>query len=70
MTISATELRANLYKLLDLVAKKGETIEIVHGGKVLKIVLKSPRNKMKNLVERPECLKGDPDEIIHMDWLD
>ena len=68
MAISATELRANLYRILDLVAKSGETVEIVRNGKVLKIIPGSPPDKMKNLVKRQGYLKCDPDEIVHLDW--
>jgi prevent-host-death family protein len=70
MSISATELRANLYRLLDRVVKGGETIEINRGGKILKIVLSSPPDKLDHLVKRKGYLKGDAGDIVHMDWSD
>jgi prevent-host-death family protein len=70
MTISATELRANLYRILDRVAKTGETVEIARGGKIIRIVLESPADKMNRLVKRDDYLQCDPDEIVHLDWSD
>jgi antitoxin (DNA-binding transcriptional repressor) of toxin-antitoxin stability system len=70
MKVTATKLRQNLYRILDRVAETGETVEIVRGDKVLRIAVASPRKKMKRLVSRKDYLKGDPDEIVHMDWTD
>jgi len=70
MKVTATKLRQNLYRILDRVAETGETVEIVRGDKVLRIAVASPRQKMKRLVSRKDYLKGDPDEIVHMDWTD
>ena len=68
--LTATELRANLYRILDLVAEKSEIVEIARRGKILKIVLASPPDKTRRLVSRENYLKGNPDEIVHMDWSD
>jgi prevent-host-death family protein len=68
MTISATELRANLYRILDRVLDKGETVEIARRGKTVKIVPGTPPNKMSRLTKRGDYLKCDPDDIVHMDW--
>lgn len=70
MKVTATKLREQLYRILDRVAETGEPVEIIRGGKVLKIVAASPRGKMKRLVSRKQYLKGDPDEIVHLDWAD
>ena len=70
MKVTATKLRQNLYRILDRVAETGETVEIVRGDKVLQLAVASPRKKMKRLVPREHYLKGDPDEIVHLDWAD
>jgi antitoxin (DNA-binding transcriptional repressor) of toxin-antitoxin stability system len=70
MKVTATKLRENLYRILDRVAQTGETVEIARGDKVLKIAVVSPRKKMKRLVSRKNYLKGDPYEIVHLDWAD
>ena len=70
MTLSATELRSNLYRILDRVSKMGETIEIVRNGKVIRIVPGSVPDKMSRIEKHPGYVKGDPDKLIHMDWSD
>ncbi len=70
MKVTATKLREHLFRILDRVAETGEEVEITRGDKVLKIVVASPGGKMKRLVSRKQYLKGDPDEIVHLDWAD
>ncbi len=68
MTISATEFRANLYRILDRVADHGEVVEIVRHGKVIRVISASAPRDLSRLPKHPEYLKCDPDEIVHMDW--
>jgi prevent-host-death family protein len=68
MAITATELRANLYRILDRVAETGEPVEIDRGGRILRIVPAARKGVMKRLVRRPGFFKCDPDSIVHMDW--
>jgi len=68
MPMSATKLRANLYRVLEKVAKTGVPVEIVHKGRRLKIVPGQPPDKLSQLKPHPEYLKTDPETIVHMDW--
>lgn len=68
MPITATQLRANLYRILDRVAKHGETVEIARNGTIVKIVPASSPGKMDRLVPRPDYIVGNPDDLVHMDW--
>ncbi len=68
MPITATQLRADLYRILDRVAKNGETVEIARNGTIIQIVPGSPPGKMSRLVERPEYIVGNADDLVHMDW--
>jgi prevent-host-death family protein len=70
MALNATELRANLYRVLDRVAETGEPVEIIRKGRTLNIVVAGPKDKFKKLIKRDDYLKCDPDEIVHMDWSD
>jgi prevent-host-death family protein len=70
MTLTATELRSKLFRVLDQVAQTGDPVEIRRRGKTLKIVLDSPPDKMDRLVPRDKFLKTNPDEIVHLDWSD
>jgi hypothetical protein len=71
MSITPTQLRANLYKILDQVIETQEPIEIVRAGQLLEISIKSTEkqpNSLKNLKPHPDTINGDPDSLIHMDW--
>lgn len=70
MAITASRLRANVYKVLDDVLETGTPVEVERKGKRLRIVPVEPRSKLDRLVRRPGFLKGDPESIVHMDWSD
>ena len=67
-TISVTELRGNIYKLLDEVLNTGIPIEINKGGKKLKILPAEKVDKLQNLVSRPNVIKGNPDDLVNISW--
>ncbi len=68
MALTASKLRENIYRILDRVLATGKPVEIVRRGKRLKIISAEHKEKLDNLVERPEYLRCDPDELVHMDW--
>jgi hypothetical protein len=67
MVVKPSQLRADLYRLLDRVLKTGEPIEIDRGGKRLLLVPKEKKSKLDNLVKR-NVIVGDPEDLVHMDW--
>ena len=67
-TISVTELRGNIYKLLDEVLDTGLPIEVIKGGKKLTIMPAEKVNKLDNLVSRPNVIKGNPDDLVDISW--
>lgn len=67
-TISATQLRGNIFKLLDEVLNSGVPIEIIKNGKKLRIVLVEKSNKIGNLISRPHVIKGDPKDLVDISW--
>jgi len=66
--MNATELRKNIYRLLDQVLETGIPLVIERRGKNLRIVPTTPRKKLDNLKPRSSYLRGDPEDIVHMDW--
>jgi hypothetical protein len=68
MGISASKLRANVYKLLDEVIETGQPLEIERNGKTLVIAAKEQESIWDRLPRREGAIVGDPDELIHMDW--
>ncbi len=65
--ITPSELRKNLYNLLDQVILTGKPIEIKRGKKVLKISIEPSKSKLDNL-KKSEVLNFAPDEIINNHW--
>lgn len=68
MAISASKLRANVYRLLDEVLETGQPLEIERNGKVLVVAPKEERSIWERLPRREGYIVGDPDELIHIDW--
>lgn len=67
-SLSPTELRNNIYKVLDQVLDSGIPVEIRRKNRTLKIIPVDPVDKFRNFKERRNIINGDPDDIVHMDW--
>jgi len=68
MRVTASQLRANVYRLLDEVLETGTPIEVERKGRTLRIVAEQPRGKLDRLVSRRDYIKGDPTSLVHLDW--
>jgi Antitoxin Phd_YefM, type II toxin-antitoxin system len=68
MAISASHLRANVYRLLDEVLETGQPLEIERKGKTLVILPKENTSIWERLPRREGAIVGDPEELIHIDW--
>jgi prevent-host-death family protein len=68
VTLTPTELRSNLYRIIDQVLDTGEPVEIVRRGRIVRIVADVPRFRMDEVSPHPDFIVGDPDELIHLDW--
>ncbi len=67
MKVSATELRQNLYKIVDHVLETGETVEILRKGNIVRLVADSAPSIWDRLEVR-EAVVGDPEGIVSIDW--
>lgn len=67
-TITPTELRANIYHLLEEVLRTGVPLEVNKGGQRLRIVPVAQVDKLQNLVSRPHVIQGDPDDLVDVNW--
>jgi antitoxin (DNA-binding transcriptional repressor) of toxin-antitoxin stability system len=67
-TVSPTELRSNIYKLLDEILNSGIPLEINKGGKLLRIVPVEKNDKLAKLASRRDVIVGDPDELVDISW--
>jgi len=68
MAVTASELRANIYRLLDQVLETGEPLEIERNGRRLRVVPDERPSKLDRLVPHPGTVVGDLEDIIDMDW--
>lgn len=67
MAIKATQLRQNLYQLLDKVLEDGKPLEVERGGQILQIIPAKKRSKFEMLEDR-QAINGDPDSLLNLDW--
>lgn len=67
MKVTASALRNSIYRLLDGVAEGGEPLIVERKGHRLMIVREDRPSKLSKLV-RHDCIKGDPEQLVHIDW--
>lgn len=68
MALTATQLRQNVYQILDEVIDSGVTQEVVRRGqKVLLVPVGSGRRKLENLPRR-KVYNGTFDELVAISW--
>ena len=70
MAISATKLRADLYRLLGNVIESGVPVEVELRGKKVRIIPAEPRDKLANLVKRPGVIAGDDSRVDRVKTFD
>ena len=68
MRVTASKFRENLYGILDRVLETGIPVEVIRNGKILRIIQEAKPDKLSRLKKR-KCIVGDPESIVHMDWL-
>jgi hypothetical protein len=69
MTVLPTELRQNLYQLLDQIIATGEPLLVRRGDHTLRVTLVEdapPALRCPPL--RPDLVVGDLDDLVHIDW--
>lgn len=68
MIISPSELRQNIYRVLDQVLATGVPVEIRRHGRTLRITADDPPSRLDRLVRRPDAVAGDAEDLVHLDW--
>ena len=66
--MKASELRADIYRVLDRVLETGIPVEIERNGRILRIVAEPVVSRLDRLVPHPDAWVGDPDVVVHLDW--
>ena len=67
MPVSTTQLRADIYRLLDAVLETGEALEVERKGQILRIVPASPRALGQLFPPDPDLVVGDPADLADLD---
>ncbi len=67
MKYSATELRKNIYSVLDMVLDSGNPVEIVRKGKTLRIVADEGEERLSRL-ETHDTIIGDITGLEDIHW--
>ncbi len=67
-TVTPTELRANIYNILEEILTTGIPIEIKKGNQKLRIVPVAKVDKFQNLIVRPNVIQGDPEDLADIHW--
>lgn len=65
--IKPSQLREDIYNLLDQVIETGVPLEIKRRGKVLRVMLDKKASKLNNLKKR-DVMSASPHHYIHLDW--
>jgi hypothetical protein len=68
MRVTMTQLRADIYHLLDHVLETGEPLEVVRKGRVLRVTPDTTRPLSELFPPWPGLITGDPGELAHLDW--
>lgn len=68
MTVTASQLRADIYRLLDEVVDTGVPLEIERKGRRLRIVAVETRSKLDNIKGDPNAITGDPGDLPDVHW--
>ena len=68
MAYSATDLRKDIYRILDHVLRTGEAVEVERNGKLLRIAPVDGVAPTERLRPIPGLIVGDPAALEHLDW--
>ena len=69
MTVTASKLREDIYRILDAVIETGEPVEIERKGRVLRIVAEPrPASRLARIRKRPGMINGDPRDLAEIGW--
>jgi len=67
-SITATQLRQNVYRILDEVLESGRPTEVVRNGRKLLIVPDEPRRLRLSELPKRQILNCTPDELVATTW--
>lgn len=66
--VTPSQLRQDVYRLIDRVLETGEPLEIVRRGRRLRLVADEPVDRLSRIRTHPGAISGDPEELVSIDW--
>lgn len=69
MPITLTELRNDLYKVVDQIIATGNPVEILRNGHKIKIILADGPSKLDRLTKRSDVMNDPAETYVHCEWL-
>lgn len=70
MSITASALRQNVYRLLDQVLETGRPLEIERKGQILRIVPDKTSARLDRLIPHPDFVRDRDDDLVDVGWSD
>lgn len=69
--VTPSQLRQDIYRLIDQVLATREPLEIRSKGRRLRLVPdEPPSDRLSAIRANPGVIVGDPDELVTIDWSD
>ncbi len=66
--MTPSQLRQDIYRLIDRVLETGEPLEIERKGRRLRLVPEEPVDRLSRIRVDPGVIKGDPEDLVSIDW--
>ncbi len=67
-TVTPTELRGNIYQILDDILNTGVPVKISKGDRKLIIAPLESTDKLRNLRKRKHVIRGNPEDLVNITW--
>lgn len=68
MAISASQLRQDVYRLLDQILSTGQPLEIERNGQLLRITAADAGSRLERLPVIEDLVTGDLTDLASLDW--
>ncbi len=66
--LTINNFRDDIDELFERILKTGIPLETEYKGKKLMISIADAPEKLSRLRPHPDCITGNPEDIVHMDW--
>lgn len=66
--VTPSQLRQDIYRLIDKVLETGEPLEIERKGRRLRLVAEAPIDRLSRIRVDPDVISGDPEDLVSIDW--